>query len=205
MPPWQKPPGVSSSERFLFRAFPQGPVRFSPTERSMFGLGPLEIVVIGAIAVMLYGKRLPEVGRSVGQSIGELRKQFTTLQREMDISSHLDPKASSSRRPGSRPVGHADCARTAPGRYRLSPVIRRPPRRPPDGRWPIAAQPTRPGTDRPPRSPATVRPGYRDLPVRAIGTRPNAVVPAAVRRAANSPTPGCDPGPGRRAAVPPTR
>ncbi|MEY3205479.1 MAG: hypothetical protein RLZZ21_1810, partial [Planctomycetota bacterium] len=32
----------------------------------MFGLGPFEIVVIGAIAVMLYGKRLPEVGRSAG-------------------------------------------------------------------------------------------------------------------------------------------
>jgi len=68
----------------------------------MFGLGPLEIVVIGAIAVMLYGKRLPEVGRSVGQSLGELRKQFTTLQREMDISSHLDPTANSARRPVSR-------------------------------------------------------------------------------------------------------
>ena len=53
---------AKTSGRFLFRAFPQGPVRFYTTERSMFGLGPLEIVVIGAIAVMLYGKRLPEVG-----------------------------------------------------------------------------------------------------------------------------------------------
>jgi sec-independent protein translocase protein TatA len=56
----------------------------------MFGLGPVEIVVVGAIAVMLYGKRLPEVGRSVGQSIGELRRQMTSLSREMDLSSHLD-------------------------------------------------------------------------------------------------------------------
>ena len=70
----------------------------------MFGLGPLEIVVIGAIAVMLYGKRLPEVGRSVGQSIGELRKQFTTLQREMDISSHIDSAANPSRRPATRRI-----------------------------------------------------------------------------------------------------
>jgi sec-independent protein translocase protein TatA len=68
----------------------------------MFGLGPLEIVVIGAIAVMLYGKRLPEVGRSVGQSIGELRKQFSTLQREMDISSHLDVASGPARRAPSR-------------------------------------------------------------------------------------------------------
>ena len=56
----------------------------------MFGLGPVEIMLIGAIAVMLYGKRLPEVGRSVGQSIGELRKQMATLSRDMDFSAHLD-------------------------------------------------------------------------------------------------------------------
>ena len=78
----------------------------------MFGLGPLEIVVIGAIAVMLYGKRLPEVGRSMGQSIGELRKQFTTLQREMDISSHLDPSANASRRPASRRLDDAGAGPT---------------------------------------------------------------------------------------------
>ena len=36
----------------------------------MFGLGPLEIVVIAAIAVMIYGKRLPEVGRTFGKTMG---------------------------------------------------------------------------------------------------------------------------------------
>ena len=67
----------------------------------MFGLGPLEIVLIGAVAVMLYGKRLPEVGRSVGQSLGELRKQMTSLKREMDISAHIDGAGSASGRRGS--------------------------------------------------------------------------------------------------------
>ena len=56
----------------------------------MFGLGPLEIVVIGALAVMLYGKRLPEVGRSVGQSIAELRRQWATISRDLDVSGHLE-------------------------------------------------------------------------------------------------------------------
>ena len=55
----------------------------------MFGLGPVELLVIGAIAVMLYGKRLPEVGRSVGQGIGELRRQWATLSRDLDVSGHL--------------------------------------------------------------------------------------------------------------------
>jgi sec-independent protein translocase protein TatA len=56
----------------------------------MFGLGPLEIVVIGAIAVMLYGRRLPEVGRSFGRTLGDLRKQWTSLARELDVVAELD-------------------------------------------------------------------------------------------------------------------
>lgn len=55
----------------------------------MFGLGPLEICVIGAIAVMVYGKRLPEVGRSVGKSIGELRRSMQSITKEVDISSAI--------------------------------------------------------------------------------------------------------------------
>jgi sec-independent protein translocase protein TatA len=71
----------------------------------MFGLGPVEIVVIGAIAVMLYGKRLPEVGKSVGQGIGELRKQMASLSREMDLAGHVDGAAS---RRSSRRIGAGD-------------------------------------------------------------------------------------------------
>lgn len=56
----------------------------------MFGLGPFEIVVIGAIAVMLYGKRLPEVGRSAGKTLGELRRQWTTLAKELDVAAHIE-------------------------------------------------------------------------------------------------------------------
>jgi sec-independent protein translocase protein TatA len=56
----------------------------------MFGLGPFEIVVIGAIAVMLYGKRLPEVGRSVGKTVGDLRRQWQTLSRELEAAATVD-------------------------------------------------------------------------------------------------------------------
>ncbi|MGI9177063.1 MAG: Sec-independent protein translocase subunit TatA/TatB [Pirellulales bacterium] len=56
----------------------------------MFGLGPFEIVVIGAIAVMLYGKRLPEVGRSVGKTVGDLRRQWQTLSRELEAAASVD-------------------------------------------------------------------------------------------------------------------
>jgi sec-independent protein translocase protein TatA len=71
----------------------------------MFGLGPFEIVVIGAIAVMLYGKRLPEVGRSVGQSVSDLRRQWATLSKELDVSAHIDGR---SPQPARRSLRHDD-------------------------------------------------------------------------------------------------
>ncbi len=40
----------------------------------MFGLGPMELAIVGIIAVLLFGKRLPEVGRSLGKSIVEFKK-----------------------------------------------------------------------------------------------------------------------------------
>ena len=55
----------------------------------MFGLGPVEICVIGAIAVMIYGKRLPEVGRSVGKGIGELKRSMQSITKEVDISAAM--------------------------------------------------------------------------------------------------------------------
>lgn len=42
----------------------------------MFGIGTVEICIIGVIAVMLFGSRLPKVARSVGQSIVEFKRGF---------------------------------------------------------------------------------------------------------------------------------
>ena len=73
----------------------------------MFGLGPVEIVLIGAIAVMLYGKRLPEVGRSVGKTVGDLRRQWTSLAREFDVAAHIEGRASGSAAGSRRPSSAA--------------------------------------------------------------------------------------------------
>lgn len=69
----------------------------------MFGLGPLEICVIGAIAVMIYGKRLPEVGRSFGKTIGEMKRSMQSITKEVDISAAMREDASAvSQRPARR-------------------------------------------------------------------------------------------------------
>ena len=40
----------------------------------MFGIGTQELIIVGIIAVMLFGSRLPQVARSMGKSIVEFKK-----------------------------------------------------------------------------------------------------------------------------------
>lgn len=48
----------------------------------MFGIGTIELVVIGAIAVMLFGSSLPSVARSFGASIMEFKRGFLEVAQE---------------------------------------------------------------------------------------------------------------------------
>ena len=48
----------------------------------MFGLGPMEMMIVGVIAVLLFGKRLPEVGRSLGRSFVEFKKGLHDVREE---------------------------------------------------------------------------------------------------------------------------
>jgi sec-independent protein translocase protein TatA len=62
-------------------------------------LGPMEMLVVGVVAVLLFGKRLPEVGRSLGKGIVEFKKGLRGIEEELESatkapatkSSHSDP------------------------------------------------------------------------------------------------------------------
>ena len=45
---------------------------------------PLMLLLLGALAVMLFGERLPEVARSVGKQIMELKNGVRGIQREIE-------------------------------------------------------------------------------------------------------------------------
>ena len=46
----------------------------------MFTPGPMELCMIGGIAVLLFGHKLPKVARSIGSSIVEFKKGVEGVQ-----------------------------------------------------------------------------------------------------------------------------
>jgi sec-independent protein translocase protein TatA len=49
----------------------------------MFGLGMTEILVLLVLGVLLFGKRLPEVGRSVGKMIVDFKKSMSGFEESL--------------------------------------------------------------------------------------------------------------------------
>ena len=53
--------------------------------------GGAEWIVIAAIGLLLFGKRLPEVGRSLGKGIVEFKKGLKGVEEEIDTASNAQP------------------------------------------------------------------------------------------------------------------
>src|SRR5918996_70776 len=49
-------------------------------------IGPLEILVIGAIALIVFGpEKLPEIARTIGRTANQLRKMASEVKDEFDL------------------------------------------------------------------------------------------------------------------------
>lgn len=73
-----------------------------------FAPGPFEMLIVGIIALLLFGKRLPEVARSLGKGIVEFKKGVRGIEDDVDVSVHR-------REPARRPEPHTDSQQvTAP-------------------------------------------------------------------------------------------
>ena len=49
----------------------------------MFGIGPLELIVVLVVALLVFGpKRLPDLGRSLGSGMREFKESVTGADRD---------------------------------------------------------------------------------------------------------------------------
>ena len=63
----------------------------------IMGLGTGEIIVLAIIGVLLFGRKLPEVGRYLGKGIVEFKKGLRGFEDELDFSSAMSSHTPSRR------------------------------------------------------------------------------------------------------------
>jgi sec-independent protein translocase protein TatA len=49
----------------------------------MFGLNPMEMMIVAGVALLLFGNKLPSVARSLGKSMTEFKKGMTDIQTDL--------------------------------------------------------------------------------------------------------------------------
>jgi sec-independent protein translocase protein TatA len=62
----------------------------------MFGLSFQEMLIVGIIAIVLFGKKLPEVAKTLGQQYAKFRKSLNDLQAQVNLHEIYDPRPTSS-------------------------------------------------------------------------------------------------------------
>jgi len=78
----------------------------------MFGLGSTEMVIFGIIALLLFGKRLPEVARNLGKGLTEFKKGMHGIEDDFRSTYRDADRTPPPRRPD--PVSEADSELRAP-------------------------------------------------------------------------------------------
>jgi sec-independent protein translocase protein TatA len=63
----------------------------------MFGVSSWEMMLLFVVALLLFGKRLPEVARSLGKGMMEFKKGLYDIQDEVTSAANTRPATSQSR------------------------------------------------------------------------------------------------------------
>ena len=50
----------------------------------MFGIGPMELFIVGLVAVLLFGNRVSSVMRSLGKGISEFKKGLSDVSKDLE-------------------------------------------------------------------------------------------------------------------------
>lgn len=66
---------------------------------AFMGMGFAEMALIGMVAVLLFGKNLPEVARKLGGSYQQFRKGLSEFQSSIDISGDINRAGTKPSRP----------------------------------------------------------------------------------------------------------
>ncbi len=51
---------------------------------AIFGLGPMELIIVGVVVLLLFGSRLPSVMRSLGQGVTEFKKGVNGIEDDLN-------------------------------------------------------------------------------------------------------------------------
>jgi sec-independent protein translocase protein TatA len=57
----------------------------------MFGLGMQEILLLLLLGVLLFGRKLPDIGRSLGKTVIEFKKGFAGMEDEINSAGSSRP------------------------------------------------------------------------------------------------------------------
>ncbi len=85
------------------------------TTLAMFGLpGGTEWIIIGVVALLIFGRRLPDVARSVGKSIVEFKRGLRDVKDEIDVQSKIDSTPEPKLENKSEPAGESTADAPSP-------------------------------------------------------------------------------------------